>query len=418
MIDNKIFGKGIIPLLLVIILSINVNALGVAPSREIIDFEPGKQTLQARIINNDRVDMRLAVYPQGELAQYVTLQENQVTVNSDEGERTINYEIDLPANLSPGTRELQIVIIQLPETFGEGDQYLIVAGDGTLLFDSREQESMISATTAVIHQLQVRVPYPDSHIEGRLYVSEGKVGETLTVTVPVVNRGTKTTDVYAEIIMKGPTNEELAVIKTDTAALEAGKETNLFGEWKADVNQGLYLAEVKVHYKDKFFTLRKVFHVGNIFVSIEDLSVKSFKLGGIAKFDVGIKNKWNQEITDIYGELNILEEDGGALNTVKTLSTDLDAQEDGELNGYWDTTGVNVGRYDVNVILHYAGKTTEKLFQTVVSIDKITIGQIGAGKVTGGETGGNTTALLIILVSVLIAANIGWFVFFRKKLKK
>ncbi len=406
-------------LVLTIIISANVLALGVAPSRETIDYKQGKQTINARIINNDRADMRLAIYSQGEFAEYVKIDQPIITVSKDQAEKPFTYQIDLPQGLKPGTQTLKIIVVQLPDTFAQSDENLVVTDEKAILFENKDKESMIGATTAVIHQLQIRVPYPNSFLEGRFYISEGKVGDVLTFTVPVVNRGTNPTDAYADIVIKGPTNEEIASFKTDLQAIQGGQESKLVAEWKADINQGVYLAEAIVHYGGEFFTLRKEMNVGNVFVSIDDISVDGFKLGGIAKFDVRIKNQWNEEIKDVYGEVKVLDQDGKGIASVKTLSTDLPALQEDTINAYWDTTSIDVGRYDVNVILYYAGKTTEKLFQTVVGIDKITVGQIGTGKVAGGEESGtNLTLILILLVTALIIVNISWFVFLRKKFKK
>jgi hypothetical protein len=416
---NKIKIMMIILLVTVLVISPNIHALGVAPSRDIIDFKLGKQTLTARIINSEKIDMRLALYAKGELANYTTISDSQIVVKADEAEKTFTYTLDLPATLTPGTRELGIVIVQLPDTFVESDNNLVTKDGTSVLFNKKEKNSMVSATSAVSHQLLVRVPYPDSYLEGSMYISEGKVGDTLTFTMPVVNRGSKSVEVYADITIKGPTNEEIATFKTDKTSLEGSKETSLIGTWKADVNQGLYYAEAVIHYGDKYIVVRKEFMIGNLFISVEDLSVQGFKLGGIAKFDVNLKNKWNQDIKDVYGELNVLDQEGKGLATVKTLSTDLPGYGDGTINGYWDTTGVEVGKYDVNVVLHYAGKTTEKLFQTVVGIDKITVGQPGTGQVTGAKgTSSGIIPILVVVVAVLIVVNMGWFLFLRKKFQK
>jgi hypothetical protein len=417
----SIRNKTMLMIVLVVLLFIvpNIYALGVAPSRDIIDFRPGKQTLTARIINNDRTEMRLALFPKGELANYSTINDEQIIVKADEAEKTFTYSIDLPATLTPGTRELDIVIVQLPDSYVQTNDNLVTTDDKSVLFGSKDKNSMVSATTAVMQQLMVRVPYPDSYLEGSIYVSEGKVGDTLTFTVPVVNRGSKPAEVYADVSIKGPANEEIGTFKTDKILLNGSKEVKLIGKWKADVNQGLYYAEATVHYGDKYFVLRKEFTIGNLFVSIEGLSVQGFKLGGIAKFDVNLKNKWNEEIKDVYGELNVLDQDGKGLANVKTLSTDLSGNGADTINGYWDTSGVNVGRYDVNVVLHYAGKTTEKLFQTVVGIDKITVAQSGAGQVTAAkDTSTSIVPILVVVVAVLIVVNLGWFLFLRKRVQK
>lgn len=408
-----------IVLLVLVLLSSFCLAIGVAPSREVIDYKEGKQTLTARIINNDRIDMRIAAYPKGELANYTKIPNELIIVKASEGEKSFEYEINLPKGLSPGTREVKIILVQLPETFATSNDNLLVTGEKAVLFENKDSESVISATSAVIHQLHIRVPYPESFVEGRLYVSEGKVGDLLEFAVPVINRGMEKTNIYAEIIIKGPTNEEIASFKTENQELGGGKESKLVGVWKADINQGLYLAEAIVHYGNEHFTLRKQFSVGNVFISIDGMRVEGFKLGGIAKFDVSVKNKWNEEIKDVYGELKVLDGEGRSLANVKTLSENVPGYGESVITGYWDTTGVSIGRYDVNVMLHYAGKTTERLFQTVVGIDKITVGQIGTGKVAGSEEGGASLILILIIVVVLLViANISWFIFLRKRFKK
>ncbi|RJQ17202.1 hypothetical protein C4573_04075 [Candidatus Woesearchaeota archaeon] len=394
-----------------------VAALGVAPSRDLIDFSPGQKTLTARIINNDHKDMRIALYPKGDLEQYVQIDNPIITVKADESEKSFTYTINLPDKLEPGTQKVGIILVELPETFVESDDNLLVSDENAILFANKKKDALISATTAVIYQLGVRVPYPDTYIESGLYVTEGKIGDLFTFTIPLVNRGEKATSVYADIVIKGPTNEEIARFKTETITLEGLKEGKLQYSWKADVNQGSYIAEAVVHYNGKVIELNKKFGVGNLFIEIQDLKVDSFKLGGIAKFDVYLKNQWNEPIKDVYGELKVLDKDGNSINSFKTLSTDIPSYGDATINGYWDTTGVDVGSYDVRVILNYAGKTSEKLFQTVVGIDKIQVGST-TGKVTGDKGGGSNISLLIILIAVLIAINIGWFVFFRKRMKK
>jgi hypothetical protein len=86
---------------------------------------------------------------------------------------------------------------------------------------------------------------------------------------------------------------------------------------------------------------------------------------------------------------------------------------------YWDTTGVATGKYTAAIKLAYAGKTTEKSYDLNVNLDSIKVAGTPTGNVVGADSkaiSGNT--LIMLLVIVLIAANIGWFVFFNKRLKK
>ena len=385
-----------------------VMAVSIAPSRKVVDYTPGEYEGNVRIINTYKESLRLGISAMGELAEHVTIEETVVNLKSDEAEKTIYYTVNIPEGLESGTHEIKIVVTQLPEGYSEGDE---------LLEDL--SESQITALNAVAQQFRINVPYDESHVEGRLFISEGQVGDTITFTIPIINKGSITAEVEAEIVIKGPTNEELFKFKTNKATVSASDEGQLVAEWKADVPQGNFLAEAIVRYGEKSFILRKNFNVGNLFIEIEGLSVDNFKLGSIAKFDVDIESKWNEEIADVSGELAIFDKQGKDVATIRTLSEDVPAHGESTLEGYWDTKEVEVGSYDINVILSYAGKTTEKFYNVVVGLDRITFGQVSAGKVVvTGDSKDSIISILIIVVILLIAVNIVWFVFFKKRFKK
>lgn len=395
-----------------------VQALGVAPSRKVIDYTPGEQTYTARIINTNHKEMHLALYPKGELAKYVTLEKDIVHMDATESEKTFRYAVNLPNDVSPGPQTIGIVVIELPDTFADPENNLVVSDGVSVIFEGKSDDTLVGATLAVIHQLQIDVPYPGDFIEGQLFVSEAQTGDDVVFTMSLNNKGSTAQEAYADIVIKGPTNEELAKVKTNTVVLPASGEGKAIAVWTSTLPAGTYAVEATLHYAGKFVKLNKIMSLGNKFIDVTNVEVKNFRLGGIAQFDVFLENKWNEQISGVYGELEILDASGNRLSKFNTLNTDIDPYGEATINGYWDTTGVDIGTYDVNVILHYAGKTSEKMFQAIVGLDAIEMvgAQQLAGRVIGQEGGGvNLTAILIAVVVLLIIINVGWFMYFKKK---
>ena len=393
---------------MVLLVSI-VNAIGLAPSRNVLDFKPNLQKeLSFRIINSENEDLRLAIYPRGELAEYVSLEKNIVTLAANEDEALISYKVKLPKDLEPGLRQADILVIPIPK-----ESTIVVTEEGAVVFD--QQQGIVSAKIALIHQLRVNVPYPGRYLTGQLHVSEANVNETAAFTISLFNLGKENIEkIKATIIVKGPTNEEIAVIRTEEISIDSQDESKLVGLWKANVGSGKYYAEAIVEYDGKTFLLSKVFYIGHQKIEIGWLKVDDFRLGTIAKFDILLRSKWNEPIPNVFANLQVIDKAGTILTDFKTSSIDMQPYQTAEVSGYWDTQNVQPGEYDVNVKVNYLDKVTEKLFETVVSFDRIDVKEALAGRVVAGERI-ISDSVLVLIVLILIVINIGWFIYFKKR---
>ena len=250
-----------------------VHALGVAPSREVVQYTTDEQTVNVRIINNEHKDMRVAVYTRGDLADYITAKKNTFDIKNTDDEVAFSYSVKLPTNLNPGPQKADIVIVEMPK-------------DDT----SENDQTMILSSVVVDHELVVNVPYPGSYAEGLLYVTDGNVNDTILFTANVMNKGSDAIkDIAGELIIKGPTNEEIARIKSTTLQdLQSKTSNKITAEWQANVNPGMYYAEFVVAYDNKQIVLRKTFMIGNFYVAVKDVNVEGFRLGAIAQFNIGL----------------------------------------------------------------------------------------------------------------------------------
>jgi len=387
--------------------SMNVDALGVAPSRKIVEYSAGEQTYDIRIINNENKDMRVMIYFQGELAEYASIDKNIIQVNDDESEKTVTYRINVPSGLSPGTKKLDVMMLELGENIDTDKIDL--------------DKTMIFSTVLIVHQLRVNVAYPGVFAEGVLYISEANVNDTLTFTVNVLNKGTEQIkNINGEVIIRGPTNEEITRVKSGAiASIDAGQAEKLSINTIANMNPGLYTAEFIVNYNDKQFVLRDDFKVGSQSIDIESIRVENFKLGTIAKFDVELLNRWNQPVSSVYADMKVLNSQSVEVASFRTAPIELMQLSRGTITGYWDTREVDVGTYDIKVILNYEGTSIEKIFKTVVGIDSIKLQDSAlSGQVISSQGEGNKLSLLYILVLISIVFNIGLFIYFKFMRKK
>jgi hypothetical protein len=385
----------------IIINSSNVSALGVAPSTEVIKYSTEEQTVNLRIINNEHKDMKIAIIMSGELANYTRAKKVLFDVTSADSEVSLDYQVKLPADLAPGPHNSEISIVELPKESGD--------------------ESMILSSLIIMHELRVNVPYPGKFAEGILYISTANANDTVTFTSNVINRGSEAIkNIVAEIIIRGPTNEEIARIDgMNIEVLDAKASGKLVANWKADVNEGMYIAEFVVNYDDKMFIVRQEFNIGKYNVDITDMNVKNFKLGAIAQLDIDVVNRWNQPIPGIFADVYILNLEGTTIKNIQSNTIELKPLTTTPIKAYWDTEGLNVGSYDIKVVINYAGKASEKIFRTVVGIDSIDVQDSGMlGNVVSIKSGGNTTSILVGLVIVLVILNVGWLIYFKFLKKK
>ncbi|NIO20641.1 MAG: hypothetical protein GTN76_07855 [Candidatus Aenigmarchaeota archaeon] len=384
------------------VFSQGVQGIGVTPGRKTVDFEPNLfQKVNFDILNNDHKAFNALVYVEGDLKDYVTLEKNLVEFKESDNSKPFTYTVRLPERIDkPGEHWGKIVVMELPPGM-----------------EAEEIEGQfVIATTAVIHQLLVKVPYPGKYAEMDLSIAEAQPSETVNFFVKVYNLGTQNIGrAKATVEIKGPTNEVIATIETDEISIKSKERKDLAAYWKADVNPGVYHAVATLDYDGNLARKEDNFYVGNLFVEVKEVTVKGFRLGGVAKFNILVESKWNEKIENVYAEMIITDPKGDVVTSFKSASVDIEPLQKETLLAYWDTVGVEKGVYDAKLILHYAGKTTERKLKTYIELESLTTEIIGvtAEVLRREEEGGYD--VLTPLVIILIMINMGWFFYFRRR---
>lgn len=384
-------------------------AMGVGPSRQYVSFDPGgKIENKLLIINDQKQDFKAVVYAQGDLSNYIEIDQPLIDVSSNDYLKEVEYKLEFPKTPpSPGPHKIELVVRQLPSD-AEGDE-------GTV----------VSANTALISEIIVQVPYPGSFAEGKLFVSGTQdPSSPSTFTVMLYNYGTdEIKEAHARVEIQGPLLGKIAEFNTKTISVKSKEEGKLEATWQPSVTKGTYKAVVTVYYDDKQFKLEQNFDLGTFSIDITDISVKKFTLGDVAKFDILLTNNWNTQIDGVYNEITVSDSTGKQMTEFKTAAQDIPAGQTGQFEGFWYTEGAMPGVYKVTLRVHYSGKITQKEYDFEVNTNSFK--QLGAvGQAVTPETGEEDKqqniliTLILIVIAVLLLMNFIWFYFLAKQFRK
>ena len=394
---NKIYILALI-LALIIINSFNVWAIGITPGKKAIDYVPGTEAKgEFSVVNTENTDMEVVILVQGEFNQSVSLSEVSFKLGAKEQAKSVSYTLKMPSTLSPGNHRTEIVAVQLPKKLPNGDAF-------------------VGSSVGVATQLDIFVPYPGKYAEASLSVL-GESGK-LTFVAPVYSRGKNDlAKVYMIVDIYGALNEKIASVHSESVSVLSGERKDVVASWEANVTSGNYRAVATIVYDEETLSIEKEFSVGIPKISLENVEVNDFSLGGIAKFEYLVDNQWSQPLTDVYAQMLIYNEKGEAIADFKSQTYNLEPLKKSVMVAFWDSAGARVGEYTSSVILHFAKQSLQHEFKLKVSEDNIEV--IGAGYVISqAKTGGNNslTVILIVVIAVLVAINLLWFLILRKRL--
>jgi len=380
------------------------QALGVTPGLKTINFEPNlNKQFDFSIVNTEKKDMNIIVYVQGELNQSIYLSENSFFMSAGEELKQLTYEARLPSDLTPGNHGADIVVLQLPDK-------------------SQSGEAFVGTALAVISKVNVVVPYPGKYVDADLNINNANEAGEVTIVVPVTSRGNlDIVSLRANIDIYNSLLEKITTINTEERSLASSERAELVANWISNSPPGVYNAIVTVIYDGETVKLEKQFNVGQNDLELQEINVRDFSLGEIAKFEMLVENKWGEVIKGAYAQTQVFDNDGKVMADFKSPTYDVPALTKNVLTSYWDTGGVSVGTYDASIFIRYGEKSSQKDFQFKVSENALDI--IGLGYVISSSStkpGGSSsfTIILIVIVIVLVLLNITWFLMLRKRIKK
>ena len=389
-------------LISILIILPSVVGLGISPGRTTLDYSAGlEKEIDFSIYNNKNKDMAVQIIVEGDLKNSITLLDRAFEFRVNDSFMHSKYDLILSDELveSPGLHTARIVVLEIPKTFSG--------------------ETSVGATVAVASQLYVNVPYPGKYIDADISILNVEEGTTASLLIPLINRGQmEIENVNAVVEIYNINDEMIESIETESIPIGPGIRKELAMKWIVNVSTGDYLAKVRIDFDGETKEFEKEFSVGVPTIKTEGIYISDFRLGEIAKLEIVVENKWNQDLEDVYATL-ILYKDDELVANLRSTKEDIPALDKRELIIYWDTKGIEEGEYYGEFKIYYGEKVSETTMTLMVYKDRLEI--IGYDFRLSSEKEDYFLMIIRLIISTILTALmlvIFFWLMSKKKRKK
>jgi hypothetical protein len=382
---NTKLNKGtsiILYITVLILLSPLVSSLGLIPASETILLGSDKNIFEINIMNADNKDYELQIDVQGELSNYITIDKKNLILRSDTNRETIKVTVNIPENhnLVPG-EYITRIIINDKET-GQGE---------------------VSAKISLSFRLTIMIPYSGSFIDATLYAPNFDKTRGGNFVIQAQNIGSQNAvNVVPVIDIYSSTNKRITTLRGEGKLIRVGETINFALPLNDNLENGKYFAKTSFIFEGESRNDEKIFTVGSPEIIIDSISTLSFKLGGIAGFDIFLLNEWGEEIRGVYANVEFKKENE-LLESVTTAMVNIPGMEHSRLQAFWDTKRMNAGSYDLIINLFYLDKTKSEKHQIVLETNNIRI--VGTGRVIEKSEEKDNTGILILVIFFMVILN-------------
>jgi hypothetical protein len=316
-----------------------VQGLGVSPAKKTLDFQPGTNVeVVFNIINSEQATFDASFSAIGELADAVFFEKPTIHVNATDSSVSFKVIMYFPQKLEPGIRS---AIIKITPSIPDSG-------------------SMFTVFIAPQIPVYVRVPYPTKYADISFVVLEVDEGTPVPIYVEFDNLGSE--DIQsagAQVEIRSPSGSLLKNLSTPQVSVSK----NSLGKAQAlpspIMRKGLYNAAVRANYDGVSKSFEASFRVGAPLVRIQDFLTKKLTVDTINKVIFKAYNEWNTELS-VSGFLAI-----GEKQTEMPVFK-LQPGESREVTGFFDTTGIMPGQYDMSIMMAYADQLKTESFRVEV----------------------------------------------------
>jgi len=371
----------------------SVFSVGVSPASVNVVFSPNlEQDIEFRFRNNMGQDMNILLRLEGEFSKYATLDSDKIFV-ADGGYGFTTVHLKLP---------------EKPEKAGWNTIWLVAT------------EAEVRGGGSVGAKGEVKVPinifsqYPGKYVEVILDAKDAKIGEDAEFEVTVKNLGTENISSVKATIEIYNGKKKLDEVKTDEKPLNVLESVKLYAKWPTRGQEpGKYFAKAIVDYDGNTAYANDTFRIGQLYIAITNFT-KNAIAGTINKFLVEIESNWNDDVENVYADVFVFK-NGEKKSQFKTISEKVSKFEKKNLTGYLDASNIDVGIYDLSIVLNYEGLTTNASGLLNVSGERLPEVELPtAERPSGFGKYLTATNLLILIIILLVLMNI-WLYKRRKR---
>lgn len=363
----------------------HASAISISPGKIEMDFVPNYQDeFEGHVANTGPYVETYDLYADGELKDnIVLLTPDVVTVNPGQSQ-AFRFRLKLPAEFEkPGKHKGYVFASQHVD---------------------EEQQTQVVVRLKVGLTVLVNVPYPGKYVETEFSIDNAEVGEDIIFTISAKNMGKENlTEVWAEIELFDEKNDTIAILQTEREAIETTETEDLKAAWPADVDPGVYRANVTVFYDGETLEFEKGFSIGAPVIRIAHVYPEPVTEGSIGKVFTELRNYWNQKIEDVYVEIFIMDDAGKNVSSHKSENSEIDKFSLLNITNYIDTGDeMEPGVYEGLAVLHYPDGSDGMDFSLRVVEEEVY--PFGSGLL-----------ILVAVILILAAVPVVVFVYRRKK---
>lgn len=380
--------KVFIFILIIITCSLNAFALIISPGSVTIDYVPGSTHTQNFVIGQGSTNVILAVG--GTLHEEYTLSEDYLDLTDGESKVvTVTFKT---ANLdnNPGKHALWFSATE------------DVPGDALV------------SKAAVNAKVQAYVGYPYKYLEitGIDYIYTAELGSGINLMLNLMNLGNEIINNIDGELQIFDLEENLVLSLPTTSATDihpSGEVVLSSYDPISDIIPGAYNLKVIVNYDENTTetTLYKIIF-GAKDLDLISVNPTEVPVGLIYPLEVLLKNNWNEEV-EYYLSLSLKDLNGNEVTNFMSSPANVNNQAEGSTIAYFDTNGLTVGDYNLEITVIYEGLQETVEFPITLIENDGTINVVIPEPVQnepsveqGKESGMNLTIPIIIIISMAL----------------
>jgi len=378
-----------ISVIIILLATVEVHALGISPSKKIIDYDTEEHIITSSIINNEARDIAIKISASGSLSKYVIISEPVLMIRSDESEKEFTYIVQLPENVDPGPKTIYITASE---------------------FNSAVGENSVGGLLSLTQQLQINIPYTGLYAESYLLVDATTINTPVNTMIEINNMGDQTIQSISGTLNINDASNRTVFTKKINEYDEYGNNIQIYPKSSFKIEEsfnlkeaGSYTAQYDIVYNNtdygnKSLVLKKDFDVGDYNITVLGADVKNFKLGTIAKFNIDLTAKWNRPINDVYGTITIKDKNNATVGQANITKTVINPNAN-SLTAYLDTANIKSGEYLIGIKLYAGNKIITQDYPSIIKEDKI---DIGIAKETATTKNSHTLAIVLAISVIFI----------------
>ena len=395
--EGKKFIFNLLSVFTLLVLTVSlVSALGISPAKKIVDFEDGLNfESEFKVVNTLDRFTKVSIGVEGELSKYVVLEKGNILSLEANKETIVKYSLNIPKTLSKND---------------------ISQGNNDIYFTAREivdlKENLIGTSVGLISLLRVKVPHDTKYISSDFYIYEGDVGSNTIFVIPVENLGVENLSKVSVALNIHDGQNTIDELKSKSISIVTGERKEIRLVWSTEVNPGEYFVNVILEYDSKINEFEDKFIVEGRKMSINDLIVGEV-LGDAVKFEVTVKNIWNEELNNVYAEISVYDLNNLLISSFVTSKESISKRKEGKFTGHIDVGDLEEGEYITKLRVHYGNKDIEQNIETTFYENKFVVEGVKQGyedKFTS-----NLSWILLSILIILIMINLVWMHWFKRR---